>query len=927
MAGSREVTTSKAFYGLLEVSGLVSEEQIGEAYRISCDESDPKEVARRLVKSGLINRWQARQLLSGRHRLRFGKYRLIDAMGTGNDRRVYLAEHVQMQRRAVLKLLGRQGDASSNALAKFLVEARAIATLDHRNILHIYDFDCQDDRHYVVVEHVEGMSLQSLVERKAPLDFELFVNYVSQIVDGLTHAHSLDIVHGELRPDNLLVDQQGTIKIRNMGVARLAEKTSKKGMQRAAQSDLESEIYLAPEQTNESSNADPRSDIYSLGCICFFLLNGKVPFDVADPKQRRKVRKLCDQRSDIPDEIVDMVAKMMATSPGDRYQGIGEVKAVLKSYVENSRSFNDLPTADRSDRVRANARRNRRKQNAGSEGSTARAGAAPAISVKPQKRNLRGRRPVGRGARKQSNRVLLFMAALGIAVLLAAVTLVVVLTWEDKVVADKKQAATGGVFSSFEPDDSDDPPPIEVTARRTPPAKKASKSSVPPPANPTGAENGSPTPTTGGQTGQPTPDPESEIESEQESDRPPVEVARVDEKNAPPDEFLENLPATTVSEESGASLPEMENAAPVTADPFDGMESDVRLPDLPSEADDADPAPLAMSLGAVHLPTGRSPTVRLVGGDAPANGRVVFTVESPLQKTDDSQWEIRMREGLQANTKQTTVACLSLVDQQLGFSWTEDAIPLDSANYLRNCALTLRAGKFDHAVALRQPITLDPITIKLLKGRMRLKPVRLLWAPDPSELKVEVTQLEGQVPAYTFEPERSFSAKQGKTNVSIGQGDDQLLSFEIIAKMRNARSSLQILVKPYFRIGSRTEVKPLEFTTRNWRTAGTGFFQRLRFANVQLDQITQQIVGNPSDDQKAVLNQQKTIVEENLTRLRTAITQMEQLQKLMEGLHDTAKIHYRVTYKVGEHLLELASSGGELVDPFLEKKETQEKSE
>ena len=82
-----------------------------------------------------------------------------------------------------------------------------------------------------------------------------------------------------------------------------------------------------------------------------------------------------------------------------------------------------------------------------------------------------------------------------------------------------------------------------------------------------------------------------------------------------------------------------------------------------------------------------------------------------------------------------------------------------------------------------------------------------------------------------------------------------------------------------------------------------------------------------SDDQKAVLNQQKTIVEENLTRLRTAITQMGQLQKLMEGLHDTAKIHYRVTYKVGEHLLELASSGGELVDPFLEKKETQEKSE
>ena len=123
-----------------------------------------------------------------------------------------------------------------------------------------------------------------------------------------------------------------------------------------------------------------------------------------------------------------------------------------------------------------------------------------------------------------------------------------------------------------------------------------------------------------------------------------------------------------------------------------------------------------------------------------------------------------------------------------------------------------------------------------------------------------------------------------------------------------------------------TEVKPLEFTTRNWRTAGTGFSQTLQFANVKLDQIIKQMEGK-SDDQKAVLNQQKTFVETKLTRLRTAITQMEQLQKLMEGLHDTAKIHYRVTYKVGEHLLELASSGGELVDPFLEKKETQEKSE
>src|SRR6266550_3121082 len=159
MAALTPVASVEALLGAIEKSGLLAAGAMDKAREAAAKASDLKALARDLIKSGTLTRWQAEQLINGYHRLTVGNYKLLDQIGTSPTGRLYLAEHAQMGRRHTLKVLARRLASNPQAVKQFLASAQNACGLDHRNISHVYDVNQDGDRHYVVMEHVEGQHL------------------------------------------------------------------------------------------------------------------------------------------------------------------------------------------------------------------------------------------------------------------------------------------------------------------------------------------------------------------------------------------------------------------------------------------------------------------------------------------------------------------------------------------------------------------------------------------------------------------------------------------------------------------------------------------------------------------------------------------------------------------------------------------------
>jgi len=259
------VSSTEQLLGLLEKSQLLEGEQLDEARRIAQDQPRPKPAARALVKAGLLTRWQAGQLLAGRSSFLLSKYKLIDLLGRGGMGSVFLAQHCTMNRQVALKVVSREIAEDPAALERFLAEARAIASLNHRNIVQAYSVDSEGSRYYIVMEYVDGPDLRHLVRDKGPLDYRRAAEYVRQVAEGLAHAHEQKIIHCDIKPSNLLVNAQGVVKILDMGLARLAGRTQAAGPDQSE--NVQGSVdYLAPEQARADGELDHRADIYALGC-------------------------------------------------------------------------------------------------------------------------------------------------------------------------------------------------------------------------------------------------------------------------------------------------------------------------------------------------------------------------------------------------------------------------------------------------------------------------------------------------------------------------------------------------------------------------------------------------------------------------------------------------------------------------------------
>src|SRR3954471_9740033 len=253
---------------------------------------------------------------------------------------VYLCEHTLMKRLVALKVLPVEKLEDPSNLERFHREARAVAALDHPNIVRAYDIDQHEKLHFLVMEYVDGNSLQEIVARHGPMDPVRAAHYIAQAAVGLQHAHELGMVHRDVKPGNLLLDRTGVIKVLDMGLARFFNKPADSVTEKYDQNCvLGTADYLAPEQA-VSNQVDIRADVYSLGGTMYFMLTGQTPFPDGTiaaklvAHQSKEPKPVESFRSDVPPGILEVLRKMMSKSMEDRYQQPIEVAEALSEWAD-----------------------------------------------------------------------------------------------------------------------------------------------------------------------------------------------------------------------------------------------------------------------------------------------------------------------------------------------------------------------------------------------------------------------------------------------------------------------------------------------------------------------------------------------------------------------------------------------------------------
>ncbi|MBN2476308.1 MAG: serine/threonine protein kinase [Pirellulales bacterium] len=334
---------------LVERSGVVAAEQmrpLRRRFQERPDEFDsPRKVARELVAQKLLTRWQAEQLLQGKHRGFFlGPYRILDLLGSGGMGSVYLAEHQMMRRRCAIKVLPpKESKRESSTVQRFYREAQAVAALDHPNIVRAYDVNKtrigETEVHYLAMEYVDGQDLQRMVEKQGGLDYRQAADYMRQAANGLAHADERGLVHRDIKPANLIVDRQGVVKILDLGLACFGDDDGTAIAARRGEGVVGTADYLAPEQAVYSRSVDSRSDIYSLGQTFYFALTGHPPFPDGTVPERLFAHKtktpepITNTRPDAPPGLLAIIDKMTAKQPEKRYASAKQVVEALDTWL------------------------------------------------------------------------------------------------------------------------------------------------------------------------------------------------------------------------------------------------------------------------------------------------------------------------------------------------------------------------------------------------------------------------------------------------------------------------------------------------------------------------------------------------------------------------------------------------------------------
>jgi serine/threonine protein kinase len=277
------------------------------------------------------------------------RYRVLELLGSGGMGRVYKAEHRIMERIVALKVINRNLVENPAAVERFRREVKTAARLIHPNIVTAFDAEQVEDCHFLVMEYVEGHSLDRVVQTRGRLPLSEACDYVRQAALGLQYAHERGMVHRDIKPQNLMRTPEGRVKILDFGLARFLSEGKPATALTQFGVIMGTPDYIAPEQAHDPRAADIRADIYSLGCTLYYLLAGRVPFPDGSMLQKLMAQvdktptPLTQMRSDMPPELVRIVDRMVAKDPARRYQTPAEVARDLVTW---SASPAERPTLD-----------------------------------------------------------------------------------------------------------------------------------------------------------------------------------------------------------------------------------------------------------------------------------------------------------------------------------------------------------------------------------------------------------------------------------------------------------------------------------------------------------------------------------------------------------------------------------------------------
>ena len=305
-----------------------------------------KELSTKLIEMRLLNPWQAKQLLDGRTKFTLGKYRIVDSLGQGGMGHVFKAEDQVYKRMVAIKVLPRDR-TTPEAIANFAREIQALSSLNHPKLVRAVDAGNDGNVHFLVTEFVPGADLRKLVRRSGPLSMEAAANIISQVAEGLRHAHQQGIVHRDVKPGNVLVTPEGDAKLSDLGLAGPMYGNPEEDPRHGKI--VGTADYLSPDHIKEPWNPVPTWDIYSLGCTLYYATTGKVPFPGGTTQDKAKAhleRKPLDPRRLnhlLSDSFVDVIADMMSKEPAERISTALEVIERLAPWArqfQNQRQAN-----------------------------------------------------------------------------------------------------------------------------------------------------------------------------------------------------------------------------------------------------------------------------------------------------------------------------------------------------------------------------------------------------------------------------------------------------------------------------------------------------------------------------------------------------------------------------------------------------------
>lgn len=266
-----------------------------------------------------------------------GRYLIESLIGVGGMANVYKGRDIRTGNEIAVKVLKEEFLGNEELVRRFKNESKAISILDHPNIVKVYDVSVTDQLQYIVMEYIDGITLKEyLKQRGGALTWKEVVHFATQVLSALEHAHSKGIVHRDVKPQNIMLQADGSIKMMDFGIARFSRAQSQTISDKA----IGSVHYISPEQA-KGDHTDARTDIYSVGVMLYEMLSGKLPFDgtgtvsIAIMQISEKPKPLAEVAPNVPEGLRQITEKAMEKDPAARYQSAAEMLAAIKAFKQN----------------------------------------------------------------------------------------------------------------------------------------------------------------------------------------------------------------------------------------------------------------------------------------------------------------------------------------------------------------------------------------------------------------------------------------------------------------------------------------------------------------------------------------------------------------------------------------------------------------